>query len=119
MAGMLDNGAEWQYILNGKTENDVLFAVKNSTRTVLDNTCRIYGENGFIELPYYWKARKVSFHIGGETEVQEYPCEYELVYEAEHIADCLEQGLLTSPVVTEKLSLDGIRAIERVKADWK
>ncbi len=117
-ASKLDTGVEWQYILTGQTESGVLFSAKNSTRAVLDNTCRIFGENGFIELPNYWKARTVSFHIGGKTETLEFPCEHELVYETAHIADCMEKGLLNSPVITEALSLDGIRAIEQVKANW-
>jgi len=109
---------EWQYILTGQTESGVLFSAKNSTRSVLDNTCRIFGEHGFIELPNYWKARTVRIHLGSETQTLEFPCEHELVYEAEHIAACVEQGLLNSPVITEELSLAGIRAIEAVKAGW-
>ena len=114
----LDTGVEWQYILTGETESGVLFSAKNSTRAVLDNTCRIFGENGYIELPNYWKAQKAIFHLGEKAEVLEYPCQYELVYEAEHIAQCIEKGLLNSPVITEELSLEGIRAIEQVKATW-
>jgi len=117
-AGKLDSGVEWQYILTGQTESGVLFSAKNSTRSVLDNTCRIFGEHGFIELPNYWKARTVRIHLGSETQTLEFPCEHELVYEAEHIAACVEQGLLNSPVITEELSLAGIRAIEAVKAGW-
>ena len=117
-ASKLDTGVEWQYILTGQTESGVLFSAKNSTRAVLDNTCRIFGENGYVELPDYWKARKVIFHIDGKTETLEFPCEHELVYEVTHIADCMEKGRLNSPVITEALSLEGIRAIERVKASW-
>ena len=117
-ASKMENGVEWQYVLTGETERGVLFSAKNSTRAVLDNTCRIFGENGYVELPSYWKARKAVFHIGGETEEVEFPCEHELVYEVEHIAECMEKGLLNSPVITEELSLAGIRAIERVKAGW-
>ena len=96
----------------------MLFSVKNSTRAVLDNTCRIFGTKGYVELPSYWKARKAVFCVDGREEVLEFPCEHELVYEAEHIADCMNKGLLTSPVVTEAVSVEGIRAIERVKANW-
>ena len=117
-ASKLDSGVEWQYILTGETESGVLFSAKNSTRAVLDNTCRIFGENGFVELPNYWKATKAIFHLGNEIKTLEYPCEHELVYEAAHIADCIEKGLLSSPVITEALSLAGIRAIETVKANW-
>lgn len=117
-ASKLPNGAEWQYILTGKTESGVLFCAKNTTHAVLDNTCRIYGEKGCIELPNYWKARKVIFRIAGKTEVLEYPCEHELVYEVEHIADCIEKGLRSSPVITKELSAAGIAALEKVKDNW-
>lgn len=117
-ASKLETGVEWQYILTGQTQTGVLFCAKNSTRAVLDNTCRIFGENGYIELPNYWKAQKVILHIGSETQVLEFPCQHELVYEAKHIAACLEKGLLNSPVITEEISLSGIRAIEQVKAGW-
>lgn len=114
----MDNGVEWQYVLTGKTETGVQFTAKNSTRAVLDNTCRIFGTKGWLELSNYWKAQKVIFHIDGKTETLEFPCEFELMYEAKHIAECMEKGLLTSPVVTEKLSVAGIAAIEKVKNNW-
>jgi predicted dehydrogenase len=115
----VDNGVEWQYILSGNMENGLLFSIKNSTKAVLDNTARIFGTNGYVELPDYWKARKVTFHINGrEPETVEFPCEHELVYEVEHIVQCFREGALTSPVVTEKLSLAGISALEQVSANW-
>ena len=114
----MEKGVEWQYILTGITETGVLFSAKNSTRAVLDNTCRIFGEKGYLELPNYWKAQKVIFHIDGKEETLEFPCQYELSYEAEHIADCLNKGLTNSPVITKELSLSGIEAIEKVKAQW-
>lgn len=115
----LETGVEWQYILTGETESGVLFTAKNSTRAILDNTCRIYGENGWLELPEYWKARKVIFHISGkEPETVEFPCRHELRYEVEHIAQCFRQGLLTSPVVTPEISVAGIAALEQVMNTW-
>ena len=118
IASKLETGVEWQYMLTGQTESGVLFCAKNSTGAVLDNTCRIFGEKGYVELPEYWKARKVLIHMDGKTEALEFPCRHELVYEAAHIAECLEKGLLTSPVITEDLSRAGIRAIENVKENW-
>ena len=115
----LETGVEWQYILTGETESGVLFSAKNSTRAILDNTAKLYGTAGWVELPEYWKARKAIFHFPGrEPETVEFPCAHELVYEAKHIRDCVRQGLLTSPVVTETVSVQGIEAIERVKAEW-
>jgi len=114
----LENGVEWQYILTGVTDTGVPFTARNSTRGVLDKVCRISGTKGYVELPEYWKARKVIFHIDGKEEVLEFPCQHELVYEVRHIAECLEKGWLTSPVVTEELSVAGIEAIETIKSNW-
>lgn len=112
-------GGECQYILTGQTESGVQFTCTNSTLAVLDNTARIYGEKGWVELPEYWKARKAIFHIvGKEPETVVFPCENEMIYEAEHIASCLHSGLLTSPVVTKDLSVKGIAVLERVKTNW-
>ena len=117
-ASLRENGVEWQYILTGETETGVLFCAKNTTGAVLDNTCRIYGEKGYAELPSYWKARKAIFHISGKTEVLEFPCEHELVYEVQHIANCMEKGLRSSPVITKELSVAAIAALEKVKNSW-
>ena len=113
-----ENGGEWQYVLSGETENGILFHIKNSTRVSLDNTARFYGTKGIVEIPEYWKARKAIFHIDGKTAVCEFPCEHELSYEAAHIAECMEKGLLTSPVVTEEISVAGIAALEQAKSQW-
>jgi len=116
----MDNGVEWQYILTGATQSGVLFNIKNSTRAILDNTARIFGTKGWVEIPEYWKARKVIFHLEGQSpQAAEFPCQHELVYEARHIAQCFREGLLSSPVVTEELSVAGITALESVKAGWK
>ncbi len=115
-----ENGMELQYILSGKMENGVLFSAKNSTLGILDNCARIYGSKGWAEIPEYWKARKAIFHLPGKPEeVVEHPCTHELVYEVQHIKDCLQRGLLTSPVVTRKLSVDGISALVSIKERWK
>ena len=115
----MPNGVEWQYILTGQAEDGVLFCAKNSTGISLDDTAKIYGTDGWVEIPQYWKARKAIFHLHGkEPEIVEYPCEHELVYEVRHIQQCLEEGLLTSPVVTQQLSVSGITALEAVKENW-
>ena len=98
-----------------------LFTAKNSTKGILDNTARIFGEKGWVEIPEYWKARKAIFHIeGSDDEIIEFPCKYELVYEAEHIKKCIDAGLITSPVVTEEISVKGIENLNKIIFDeWK
>ena len=112
----LENGVEWQFIFSGATESGVQFSFHNSTRAMLDNTARIFGSEGWVEIPEFWKARKAVFHLPGkEPEVVHFPCEHELMYEAQHIQQCLNDGLLTSPVVTEEISVSGIAALEAIQ----
>ena len=114
-----EDGVERQYVLSGHLKDGTLFSIKNSTLSMLDNTARFYGTKGWVEIPEYWKARKVILHYSGkEPEVLEFPCEHELIYEIQHIGKCFENGLLTSPVVTEELSVSGITALEEVKRTW-
>ena len=115
-----EDGTEWQYVLSGTMQNGALFSIHNSTKAILDNTARIFGTKGYVEIPEYWKARKATFFIKDQSPAQiQHPCEHELIYEAAHIAECISKGKLTSPVVTEELSVAGIEALETVKKGWE
>ena len=115
-----EDGTEWQYVLSGTMQNGALFSIHNSTKVILDNTARIFGTKGYVEIPEYWKARKATFFIKDQSPAQiQHPCEHELIYEAQHIAECISNGKLTSPVVTEELSVAGIEALEAVKKGWE
>ena len=109
---------EEQYAISGKMENGVLFSMKNSTLAIMKNTCCIYGETGSLELPEYWKARKLILR-GEQETVTDYPCQHELVYEVQHIADCFRKGMQESPVVTGEFSAQAIRVLESIRESWK
>lgn len=114
------NMGENGYVLSGETEGGVLFSVINNTSVVLENRAVVYGTSGKIVIPEYWKARGAEIIVdSGDGERLNYPCKHEMVYEAVHVKECIERGLLTSPIITEKLSVDGIRAIEEVKRIWE
>lgn len=110
---------ENQFSLSGTCGDGIVFSIQNSTCVMLDNTARIYGDRGYVQIPEFWKARKAVFHIDGkDPETVEFPCEYELSYEAEHIAQCIQEGLLTSPVVTKELSVAGIAVMDEIREKW-
>ena len=110
---------EEQYALSGRMENGVLFSLKNSTVALMKNGACFYGEKAYVELPDYWKARKVILSDHKTETVEEYPCDHELLYEVRHIADCFEKGLTESPVVTGEFSARAIRTLERIRKNWK
>ena len=109
---------EEQYTISGRMENGVLFSLKNSTVALMKNGACFYGETGYAELPDYWKARTVTFCDHKTQQTLEFPCEYELLYEVQHIAECFRTGLLESPVVTGEFSARAIRVLEQIKVSW-
>ena len=114
-----DDGGEWQYAISGQIDKNVLFSIRNSTRVTLDNCAKIYGTKGYIVIPEYWKARKVLIYKSdAKPETLEFPCQHELIYEAIHIADCIQMGRMESPVVSEVVSVAGISALETVIDSW-
>lgn len=115
-----DEGGECQYMLAGRMQNGVLFTAANSTKAMLEDGARFYGAQGYIDLPLYWKARSLTIHRSGqEPETLSFPCDHELVYEVQHVQECLRENRLTSPVVTEELSVAAIEAIEQIYQHWK
>lgn len=119
VASFHENGLEQQYVITGHAGEDILFSAKNSTLASLDNTAKIYGTKGYAEIPEYWKARKAIFHLESGMETAEFPCEHELVYEAQHVAQCIRSGKRTSDVVTPQLSIDAIGVLEQVRSMWE
>lgn len=70
------------------------------------------GEAGYIEIPAFWKGTKAYLHKEGH--VQEISVEMESDFEGEvtHAAECVEKGLLESPILGEEMSLEIIRVVE-------
>lgn len=64
-----------------------------------------YFEYGFIRVPDYWKAREYCVVTEGNEHLVQYPCRYEMTYEATHIHECLENKRLESPVMDAKRSI--------------
>lgn len=109
---------EDQFAVMYRLNNGTLAVNKTS---VLSQTCHsayLYGEKGMIEVPSYWKARKALIRMNDGTEEEiNFPCDHELVYEIDHVAECIENGLLTSPIMTEKRTVDAIHLIDRLRKE--
>lgn len=71
----------------------------------------IYGTKGYIEIPAYWKDNKAVIHLDGESQNIEVKMESDFTGEIEHVATCIEQGLLESPILGEKESIEILRVI--------
>ena len=72
-----------------------------------------------MEIPSYWKAREATIHHSeGTKETLSYPCDHELVYEIDHVAECIQKGLTESPVMTEEMTVSAIRILNEIKRSF-
>lgn len=109
-----------QCVLNLRLKNDILAVSKISTNIDAINKAYIYGENGYIEIENYWKARSaIVYYNDKEPEVINYPCEYELVYEVSHFNECILSGQLQSPIMNENMTVHSVEMLENIQNSWK
>lgn len=89
-----------------------------STRTPSDNVSRFYFEKAQVEIPNHWKARQIIVKPWPkhEPEILEFPVEYEMVYEVDHVYDCIINGKTTSPIMTPERSIYCVEIVEKIQA---
>ena len=116
MCTKASSGVEDQFILSLLLENGLLAANKTSIASQTKHMAYLYGEKGYIEIPSYWKAREAVIHFSdSSTETLSYPCDHELVYEIDHVSDCIRRGLTESPIMTETMTVSAIRILNELK----
>ncbi|WP_130805984.1 Gfo/Idh/MocA family protein [Senegalia massiliensis] len=112
-------GADSQYAISLKLNNDIMINSTTSYHVLTTNKALIYGELGYIEIPNYWKARNavIVFHDGNKKELN-FPCQYELKYEIEHIEECLKNNLIESPIMNRDMTVSTIGLMESISKEW-
>lgn len=113
----------------GQTDTQCNLAVKFSEETLgtifitvnlaLPSELIIYGTKGKIRVPSFWKTDTAYFiDEQGREEVWTAPFESEFSFEVNHVNDCLNQGVLTSPVMTKVLTIDTVKRVEACYQEW-
>lgn len=75
----------------------------------------IYGSEGFIKLPLFWKAENFEVHKGDSIEKVELPFKSTgYVHEIEEVAKCIKQGKTESPLFNLNDSLMSANLVERI-----
>lgn len=75
----------------------------------------LVGEKGYVEIPAYWKGNKAYLCQEGKRRIIEVQMESDFEGEITHAIECIEQGLLESPVLGEEMSVEIIRVVEEVQ----
>ena len=108
---MLDYG-------EGKTAS-----LHGGVRLHLPNDAYIHGTKGYIHIPQFLFADQATLHINGEEPVTFTDSRAEqgvsgYKFEAEEVGRALLEGKKESSVITLEESLDIIRLLDQVRAEW-
>ncbi|MEG0736634.1 MAG: Gfo/Idh/MocA family oxidoreductase [Longicatena sp.] len=75
-----------------------------------------YFDQGYIHVPSYWKAREYTIHTQQQTTTIQHPVDYEMIYEVAHIHECIEKGLLESPIMSAKRSITCCTLVDEINS---
>ena len=73
------------------------------------------GDEGYIKVPAFWKSTKAYLYKDGKVEEISVEMESDFEGEVTHAAECIEKGLLESPVLGEEMSLEIVRVVDYTK----
>ena len=73
----------------------------------------LIGTEGYIEVPAFWKGTKAYLYKNGNREEISVEMESDFEGEVTHAAECIEAGLLESPLLGEAMSLEIIKVVEK------
>ncbi|MBL1227677.1 Gfo/Idh/MocA family oxidoreductase [Enterococcus sp. BWB1-3] len=108
-----------RFDLSLKFSNQLLASIFITVNLDLPSEMTIYGEKGKIEIPSFWKAKQGMIHYAdGTTEKLTSTFNNEFSFEVDHVNDCLEKGLLESPAMTKKITLDTVKLVEEMYTRW-
>lgn len=78
----------------------------------------ILGTKGKIEVPFWWRPKKLVLTAGGNTETFEFEHEGEgFQFEAMHVAECLRAGKTESDILPLDETLAVMRTLDTIRAE--
>lgn len=84
-----------------------------------DNVLVIHGDKGSIRIKDFHRGDRIEIRTSEEAVIEKYPHQSEFVYELEHIAKCLDDGFLTSPVCTCDLTIRTVALVEELYEEFQ
>lgn len=100
-------------------DNKILASSTIAMNVALKNEAVFYGEKGYIIVNSYWKAKQLDLYLHDGTHQHfDFPYQSEFIYEINHIHDCLQLGLLESPIMNQDKTLQTIKLVEKLYKKW-
>lgn len=102
--------------LTMKYQEDIFVQATLTTRLTTDDMTRFFFEKGTVVIRQNWKARQLAIHYHEEkdSEILNYPCDYELVYEINHVHERISNGHLTSDVMTPEITYNCVDLVNQI-----
>lgn len=100
-------------------ENGILSSLKSSWLEKEENKGILIGEKGRIEIIDYWKNTQARIMISDQEEIIRVDQKSDFTGEIDHALDCIQKGLLQSPLMSEKFSLQISQVLEEMKCQRK
>lgn len=94
--------------------NGAMAQLSCAVRANISDGARIYGTEGYIDVPEFWHATKATLQVAGEEpEVIEGEAGYH--FEAAEVADCVRTGLKESPIMPLDETIAIAETLEEVR----
>ena len=102
-----------------KYDQDACAMLSTGINAWQKDTGVVWGEKGYIELPTFWRPDRAVLTTDHGTELMEHPLHKDCGFhiEIEHVHDCLDHGLLESPVITFEASCRVAELTDRIRRE--
>lgn len=120
------NKTDVKDILVAEYKNSAMASMTIGFRTDMPDTGFIYGSKGHIEIPNFWKPTTMyvvtkdnSQHYNMPVDLQCFPFPDEgYQYEISHVNRCLQQGRLSSDIMTHDKTMQILKACDALRKQW-
>ena len=107
-------------------DNGALAVMTSAVRTTMPDTAWLFGTEGSIEIPVFWKPQKMHLVTDTRDEWIEAPVSQTVEgiedegyqYEIRHVNDCIRSGLTQSPVMTWEKTGNVLTLCDQLRARW-
>ncbi len=97
-------------------ENGVLAHTRFGTDVETQNKAFLYGSKGYYEIDLFWKNDRATLHLHNqEPQLIVAETHNDMVYEVNHVNECIQAGLLQSPIMNSDFSITITDQIEQIK----
>ncbi|MEP6754210.1 MAG: gfo/Idh/MocA family oxidoreductase, partial [Chthonomonadales bacterium] len=121
LATMCETGVDEQSAFLLGHPGGSISVLSTAVRTETPHTAVIMGTEGMITIPApFWKPQGLIIQRAGKPEERiDLPTDSTgFQFEAAHVAECLREGRIESPVIPLSESLSIMRTLDTLRAQW-